>query len=119
MDVTVTVGFTVMKTKTAKGQYISCSRHLVTGGHRAGMDVLGAKNPGKYTDQMQLLWQEPQQDGDLEVSKSAAATANKQSSSRAGSAQQTGCIVERITPPSEPRSYRSVSDLGPNIDKQR
>ena len=29
----------------AKGQFISCSRQLLAGVHRAGLDVLGAKHP--------------------------------------------------------------------------
>ena len=79
------------------GQFISCSRHLVAGpgGHQAGLDVLGAKNLGKFTKQRQLPWQE---EDDLEVSKSVAATANKQLSTRAGSAQQTGQRLRQKLP---------------------
>ena len=54
------------------------------------------------------------EDGDWKVGKSATKCANKQLASRAGSAQRTGCIVERIAPRSAPRSYGSVRDRGPS-----
>ena len=46
-----------------------------------------------------------------------AASAKMKSSSRAGNAQQTRCIVERIAPRSAPRRYWSVSDWGPSSTK--
>ena len=36
-----------------KGQFVSCSRQLVTGGHQAGLDVLGAKNLRNFTNHVQ------------------------------------------------------------------
>ena len=38
------INSTTINENNAKGRFISCSRQLVAGGHRAGLDVLCAKN---------------------------------------------------------------------------
>ena len=55
---------------------ISCSRQLVAGGHRAGLDVLGTKNPRNFTKHMQKGVPQ-QEDVALEVSEQAPVTANQ------------------------------------------
>ena len=74
----------LMKSSTGK-------RHLVSGCHQALLDVLGTKNSRYFTRPEDL-------DVDLEVCKSAAATAKKLLSSRAGSALRIGSIIERKAP---------------------
>ena len=89
-----------------KGRFISCS-------HRAGWTCLAPRIWGNY--QPYAHWcSHGRKDVDWIVGESATKSADKQSASRSGSARRTECIVERIAPRSEPRSYGSVDDWGPS-----
>ena len=55
MDIAATLEVAALNGENnAKGLFISCSRQLVAGCHRAGMDVLCAKNPRNFTKHVQI-----------------------------------------------------------------
>ena len=55
VDVAATGNVAALNGKNnAKGIFINCGRQLVAGNHRAGLDVLGAKNPRYLTNQVQI-----------------------------------------------------------------
>ena len=100
MDVAATVEVGALSGENnTEGRSIGSRRQLVTGCHRAGLNVLGAKNPRNFTTFGSAIPQ-PEED-DLE----AAVTADKHSSSSAGSARQMGCFAQTLRERRGSRSF--------------